>query len=71
MEVQFALPTISTMTRDDQHRLLLSQAVAVIISAYLDHAARVNQTNPDSAFRFTAAELVTLINDVQSALRFD
>lgn len=56
------------MDRDDQFRLLLNQATAVIVAAHLDHSARVNQSNPNAEFRYTRAELVTLINDVQTAL---
>ena len=68
MEAQFVLPTTAALTAAEQRTLLVNQAAAVIISAYLDHAARVNQVNPDPAFRFSDAELVNLINNVQSAL---
>lgn len=68
MDVQFVLPTTAALTAAEQRTLLVNQAAAVIISAYLDHAARINQTNPNAAFQFTAAELVALVNDVQAAL---
>jgi hypothetical protein len=71
MDVTFALPTTTVgdnAERDRLNTLLRTQALAVIIAAYLDHAAQVNQSNPNEAFRFTRAELVTLINDVQGAL---
>ena len=70
MDVTFALPTVShdAMTDDDQRRILRVQALAVIVSAHLDHAARVYAVNQNDAYRFTQAELVSLINDVQDAL---
>lgn len=71
MDVTFVLPTTTMANDTDKNRLrelLRTQALAVIISAYLDHAARVNQSNADPALRFNAAELVALINDVRAAL---
>lgn len=71
MDVTFALPTTTMANDADRNRLnelLRTQSLAVIIAAYLDHAARVNESNPDVTYRFTAAELVALINDVQAAL---
>ena len=70
MDVTFSLPTLSDadMSDSDQTRILRVQALAVIVSAYLDHAARVYAVNQGDAYRFTQAELVNLVNDVQAAL---
>ena len=73
MDVTFSLPTVSdaAMSDTEQKRMLHIQALAVIVSAYLDHAAQVYAVNQNDAYRFTQAELVTLVNDVQVALRFE
>lgn len=73
MDVTFALPNVTAdgMNVEEQSYPLRMQALSVIISAYLDHAARVNQDNPSPDYRFTGAELVTLINNVQGALSSD
>ena len=70
MDVTFALPTVTDagMSDDDQRSILRVQALAVVVSAYLDHAAQVYAVNQNDAYRFTQAELVSLINDVQQAL---
>jgi hypothetical protein len=71
MDVTFVLPTTTIADNADRDRLntlLRTQALAVIIAAYLDHAAVVNQSNANAEFRFTKNDLVTLINDVQGAL---
>ena len=70
MDVTFALPTVTDagMSDDDQRSILRVQALAVVVSAYLDHAAQVYAVNQNDAYRFTRAELVSLINDVQAAL---
>ena len=70
MDVTFSLPTLSNaaMSDGDQKSILRVQALAVIVSAYLDHAARVYAVNQGDAYRFTQAELVNLVNDVQAAL---
>jgi hypothetical protein len=70
MDVTFALPTLSdaAMSDNDQKSILRVQALAVIVSAYLDHAAQVYAVNQNDAYRFTQAELVSLINDVQAAI---
>ena len=71
----FALPQISDMPKDEQGALLVNQAVAAIISAYLSHASAVytaDQTagsGGNSTFAFTQSELIGLINDVQNALK--
>ena len=70
--VVFALPTLPSgdMTRDDQGALIVNQATAVIVAAYLQHAsALVASGETSSSFTFTANELPGLINDVQDALR--
>ena len=77
---QFALPSIGTddMSRNDQGALIVNQATAVIVSAYLNYATSVyenlrsNLANADNRaedLRITVAELPTLINNVQGALR--
>jgi hypothetical protein len=72
--VAFALPTLPTgsMSRDDQQALIVNQAAAAIISAWLEHAAALSEagiTGNTGQFTVTSGELVTLINDVQGALR--
>ena len=70
--VAFALPTLSAsaMSRDDQGALVVNQATAVIVEAWLEHATALIQAgNQNTEFTVSKAELVTLINDVQDALR--
>lgn len=72
--VAFALPTLpsSGMTRDDQQSLIVNQAAAAIITAWLEHATALSEagiTGSTGQFTVTSGELVTLINDVQGALR--
>jgi hypothetical protein len=72
--VAFALPTLPTgsMSRDDQQALIVNQAAAAIISAWLEHATALSEagiTGNTGQFTVTSGELVTLINDVQGALR--
>ena len=72
--VAFALPTLPTgsMSRDDQQALIVNQAAAAIISAWLEHATALSEagiTGNTGQFTVTSAELVALINDVQIALR--
>jgi hypothetical protein len=72
--VAFALPTLPTgsMSRDDQQALIVNQATAAIISAWLEHATALSEagiTGNTGQFTVTSAELVSLINDVQGALR--
>jgi hypothetical protein len=70
----FALPTVGSdvMSKDDQGALIVNQATAVIVSAWLAHATALIQTD---AGRFAgpwsvdAAELATLIDSVQDALK--
>ena len=67
----FVLPTKGTseMSKDDQGALLVNQATAIIISSYLDHAAKVNAVNPQVSLQYRHSELIALINDVQDALK--
>jgi hypothetical protein len=70
--VAFALPTLSSsdMTKDDQGALIVNQATAAIVAAWLEHATAMVQNGSSSgAFTVTRAELVSLVNDVQEALR--
>jgi hypothetical protein len=76
--------TTAQMTRQDQIDILVNQATSAIVCCYLEHmnaainkgitgaAAGVTSGGSQSAFTsgfITAAELVSLINDVQGALR--
>ena len=72
--VEFTLPTIDTaaMNRDDQGALLVNQATAVIVAAYLDYAAQGLQhggASLQSLFAINATELYDIINQVQDRLR--
>jgi hypothetical protein len=75
--VSFTLPTIGTaaMTAQDQINVTVNQATAVIVAAYLDHlnklSAVVAPGSQSSANLSVAsqAELVSLVNEVQTALR--
>ena len=70
--VAFALPTLpsSDMSRDDQGALIVNQATAAIIAAWLEHASALHGAGEGSGeFRLIRAELVALINEVQEALR--
>ena len=81
---QFALPTLSDadMTKNDQGALLLNQATALIVGAWLEHANVVLQnasalgvtTSAPSGgtnlltFLVTPSELKGLIDSVQNGL---
>ena len=70
--VAFALPTLSSsdMSKDDQGALIVNQATAAIVAAYLEHATALVQGGSSSGvFHITPAELPGLVNDVQEALR--
>ena len=70
--VAFALPTLSSsdMSKDDQGALIVNQATAAIVSAWLEHATAVVQAGSQSgSFHVERTELITLVNDVQEALR--
>lgn len=82
--ITFALPSLDTvsMSRADQNDILLNQATAAIVCCYLEHmnkaldkdlftATGVGQFQPATPGRsyFEQSELISLINDVQAALR--
>lgn len=78
-QVTFTLPQISDdqMHAVDQFTLLANQAAAVIIAAYLEHAAMVHgqllstggdQLEAAHHFRINTGELESLINGVQKQL---
>jgi hypothetical protein len=72
--VAFVLPTLpsSDMAKDDQGALIVNQAAAAIVSAWLGHANTCVQngiTGGTGQFTVTRSDLVLLINDVQTALR--
>jgi hypothetical protein len=70
--ITFALPTLATggMSAADQRDIVLNQATAVIIGEYLGHMnTAINKGIATTAYFFTQSELVSLINDVQSALK--
>jgi len=77
--ITFALPTLdnSSMSRDDQSALIVNQATAVIVAAYLKHATEMaahrvsvgGTANTSIAYLITADELPGLINQVQDALK--
>ncbi|HEX8621624.1 MAG TPA: hypothetical protein VF718_06600 [Allosphingosinicella sp.] len=81
--VAFTLPTLASsgMTRDDQSALLVNQATAVIVSAWLNHKNVVLQTgtaipaiinnlqDTQGSQVISESELVSAINAVQAALR--
>jgi len=66
----FALPTLSSddMSRDDQAALVVNQATAVIVAAYLEHASAVVAAG-GSGFDVESNSLIAIINQVQDALR--
>ena len=68
--VSFALPTLasSDMTKDDQGALIVNQATAVIVAAWLEHCTAMRVQANLSAFDITLPGLVNAINDVQNAL---
>lgn len=76
-QVSFALPTLGTaaMPTQDQINILVNQAASVIVASYLEHLdnlSRVVAPGSQSAANLSVAsqaELVSLINDVQTALR--
>ena len=72
--INFALPTLATgsMSKADQVDLLLNQATAVIVCCYLDHmntAMEKGIAGTGSVNFINQTELVSLINDVQTALK--
>jgi hypothetical protein len=76
--IQFALPTVSSsaMTKDEQGALIVNQATAIIVAAYLDYLARVYSAiiaTPNitdySLYRVNENEIGPLIDNVQNALK--
>ena len=77
--ITFALPTLdsASMSRDDQSALVVNQATAIIVAAYLKHATEMaahrvsvgGTANTSVAYLITADELPGLINQVQDALK--
>jgi len=70
--VAFALPTLPSgdMSKDDQGALIVNQATAAIVAAWLEHATAIIQTGSSSgSFHVERSELISLVNDVQEALR--
>jgi len=77
--ISFVLPTLdsSSMSREDQAALIVNQATAVIVAAYLKHATEMaahrvsvgGTASTSVAYLITAEELPVLINQVQEALK--
>jgi hypothetical protein len=77
--ITFVLPTLdsSSMSRADQEALIVNQATAVIVDAYLKHATEMaahrvsvgGTATTSVAYLITADELPGLINKVQEALK--
>lgn len=70
--VTFALPSVGSadMSRQDQERLVVNQSAAIVISAWLEHATKLVELGvSEQDFVLRPAELPTLINNVQDALR--
>lgn len=81
-KVTFVLPTLaaSGMSKADQNDLLLNQATAIIVSAWLNHANAVvsslaalglpgTGTHTKFEWLITRAELAAFIDSVQGALK--
>jgi hypothetical protein len=79
--ITFAFPTLTTaqMTRQDQIDVTLNQSTAAVVCCYLEHcnaaiakgiAGATTTSNAGTSVGFIdTAELITLINNVQTALR--
>jgi hypothetical protein len=73
--VTFAAPTLGTsaMSRQDQIDLIVNQATASIVCAYLEHMnTAINKglaTSTTQMAFITVTELGSLINTVQTSLR--
>jgi hypothetical protein len=76
-QVSFSLPTLATaqMPTQDQINVTVNQATAVIVSAYLEHLNKLTEVltpstqSSASLSVVSPAELISLINDIQTALR--
>jgi len=61
---------VADMSRNDQGALVVNQATAVIVSAWLEHCSVVTQAGHDTGlFRIDHTELVNVVNAVQDALK--
>ena len=71
--VTFALPAVGSaaMSSTDQQALMVNQATAIIVSAWLQHATALAQAGitGQGAFTVSRAELGLLIDQVQASLR--
>ena len=76
--ITFAVPTLTTaeMVKQDQIDILTNQATAAVVCCYLEHmnvainkGIGVATATSSAANFFTQPKLVSLINDVQTALR--
>lgn len=67
--VTFALPSVGSagMSRDEQGALIVNQATAVIIVAYLQHASILSATSIQ--YSVGVNQLPLLIDAVQNALK--
>ena len=68
--ITFAMPTLSTtqMSRQDQIDIVVNQAAAAIVCAWIEHVTAAMNKGNFGGF-LTEASLVSTINDVQVALR--
>jgi hypothetical protein len=67
--VVFALPTVASgdMSKDDQAALVVNQATAVIVAAYLEHRSAAMAAGQSS--EVATSTLTGIVNSVQEALR--
>ena len=67
--VVFALPTLASgdMTKDDQAALIVNQATAVIVAAYLEHRSAAMASGQSTEVQ--SSSLPNIVNSVQEALR--
>ena len=67
--VVFALPTLASgdMTKDDQAALVVNQATAVIVAAYLEHRSAAMAAGESN--EVSTNTLISIVNSVQDALR--
>ena len=67
--ITFAVPTLATaqMARQDQIDIVLNQAAAAIVCAWLEHITAAMNKGTFSGF-ISSAALVSTLNEVQGAL---
>jgi hypothetical protein len=67
--VVFTLPTLASgdMTKDDQAALIVNQATAVIVAAYLEHRSAAMAAGQSTEVQ--SSSLPNIVNSVQEALR--